>query len=72
MEDLFPSNGDARAENEKTRERINLEELQRSAIIDCANKLTTPGSILESGQLVAFRRGRWGGVSVSSFVIIMG
>ena len=60
MEDFFPSNGDARAENEKTRERIILEEFQRRAIIGCTTKFTTPEIIKESSQLVALIGGGGG------------
>ena len=34
--------------------------------------MTTPGLFIESGQLVAFRRGRRGGIGVSLFFMMMG
>ena len=51
---------------------MNLENLQRRAIANSDTKLNTPGSITEIGQLVEFRRGRWGCFSLIFLVRIMG
>ena len=72
MEDKFPRNGDAREANEKTREIMKPEKFQRRDIINCVSKLTTLRRIIESGQLVEFRRKMLGGVSVSLFFVMIG
>ena len=52
LADRFSCNGAPRAVDEKTIERENFEQLNRSAFFDCTTKLTTTAGVVEVCELV--------------------
>ena len=54
LTDQFPCNRATRAEDEKTRERVEFKEFEGSALFECTSELTTPVGVTEGRELVEF------------------